>query len=217
MALPASPAAARAAPFLVFVVITMGQSWFGGAAPYWIYLIKTLSAAATLWAVFPRIPELKWVFSWEAFVVGIGVFGIWVGLDSFYPKLGGSTAIWNPFLIFGQNSTAGWCFVAIRLAGATLLVPMIEEVFFRSLLYRYVFKVDWQSVPLGTFAWLPFLATSVLFGGEHREWLAGILCGLAYQGLVCGKKRLGDAVTAHAVTNLLLGLWVVWKGAWHFW
>jgi len=50
--------------------------------------------------------------------------------------------------------------------------------------------------------------TSLLFGFEHREWLAGIFCGFAYQGLVCWKKRLGDAITAHAITNALLGYWV---------
>ena len=70
---------------------------------------------------------------------------------------------------------------------------------------------------LGSFAWQPFLLASVIFGLEHREWLAGILCGFAYQGLVCWKKRLGDAITAHSITNLLLGLWVVWQGAWQFW
>jgi CAAX prenyl protease-like protein len=57
----------------------------------------------------------------------------------------------------------------------------------------------------------------VIFGFEHTQWLAGILCGFAYQGLVCRKKRLGDALTAHAITNGLLGLWIIWKGAWQFW
>jgi membrane protease YdiL (CAAX protease family) len=56
-----------------------------------------------------------------------------------------------------------------------------------------------------------------MFGFGHHEWLAGILCGFAYQGLVCWKKRLGDAMTAHAITNFLLGVYVVWKGAWNFW
>jgi CAAX prenyl protease-like protein len=70
---------------------------------------------------------------------------------------------------------------------------------------------------LGQFGWTPFLATAAIFGFAHHEWLAGILCGFAYQGLVCWKKRLGDAMTAHAITNFLLGVWVVWRGAWHFW
>src|SRR6266568_4939081 len=70
--------------------------------------------------------------------------------------------------------------------------------------------------PTTQFAGSPALAW-LFFGIEHREWLAGILCGFAYQGLVCWKNRLGDAITAHAITNALLGGWVVWRGAWHFW
>ena len=97
------------------------------------------------------------------------------------------------------------------------MVPPLEEIFYRSFLYRYIAKPDFQSVPLGQFSWTPFLATSVVFGLAHQEWLAGILCGFAYQSLVCRKKRLGDAISAHAVTNFLLGVWIVWKGAWHFW
>jgi len=34
---------------------------------------------------------------------------------------------------------------------------------------------------------------------------------------VLRKNRLGDAMTAHAITNFLLGAWIVWRGAWHFW
>ena len=96
-------------------------------------------------------------------------------------------------------------------------MPPLEEVFYRSFLYRYLIRADFQSVPLSKFNWIAFLAVSGLFGFEHHEWLAGILCGFAYQGLVCRKGRLGDAMTAHALTNLLLGLWVVWQAAWHFW
>src|ERR1019366_7920816 len=64
---------------------------------------------------------------------------------------------------------------------------------------------------------LPFLVTAAVFGFAHNEWLAGILCGAAYQWLVIRKHRLGDAMTAHAITNFLLGLWIVWRGARHFW
>ena len=105
----------------------------------------------------------------------------------------------------------------MRILGSTFVVPPIEEVFYRSFLYRYLVKNDFLSIPLGAFAWTPFLVTSAVFGFAHFQWLAGILCGLAYQGLVCWKRRLGDAMTAHAVTNFLLGLWVVYRGAWQFW
>jgi membrane protease YdiL (CAAX protease family) len=59
--------------------------------------------------------------------------------------------------------------------------------------------------------------TSVVFAATHHEWLAALLCGFAYQGLAIWKNRLADAVTAHAITNFLLGLWVTWRGAWQFW
>jgi membrane protease YdiL (CAAX protease family) len=50
----------------------------------------------------------------------------------------------------------------------------------------------------------------------HNEWLSGFLCGLLYQWLVIRKQRLGDAITAHAITNFLLGMYVVVRGAWQF-
>jgi CAAX prenyl protease-like protein len=123
---------------------------------------------------------------------------------------------WNPLLHFG-NSVAGWFFITVRLLGSSIVVPPLEEVFYRSFLYRWITRPDFGSVPLGHFHWKAFLITALMFGFAHNEWLAAILCAGIYQGLVCQKKRLGDAIVAHAITNFLLGAWVVWKGAWHFW
>lgn len=231
---------ARVAPFAIFLFLTWCQGQFGEASRYWFYLAKTLVGAWVIWAARPFIPEMKWNWSWEALGVGIAVFVLWVGLDGLYPTVDGlikmacpllgqlgfedwcrtaqtAKAEWNPHSEFGMNSARAWLFVGIRILGSTFVVPALEEVFYRSFLYRYVVQPDFQQVPLGHFGWGPFLITSAIFGFTHQEWLAGILCGFAYQGLVCRRKRLGDALTAHAITNLLLGLWVVWKEAWHFW
>ncbi len=124
---------------------------------------------------------------------------------------------WNPHRQFGEGTALAWFFVVVRIAGSSIVVPPLEESFYRSFLYRYIARPDFQSVPLGKFLWAPFLLTGLVFGFGHYEWLAGILCAFVYQGLVCWKKRLGDAMTAHAITNCLLGFWIVWKGAWHFW
>jgi CAAX prenyl protease-like protein len=96
-------------------------------------------------------------------------------------------------------------------------VPPLEEVFYRSFLYRYVASNQFLDVPFNRFLPLPFLITAVVFGFAHNDWLAGMICGAAYQWLVLRKNRLGDAMTAHAITNFLLGIWVVWRGAWNFW
>jgi hypothetical protein len=97
-------------------------------------------------------------------------------------------------------------------------VPPIEEVFYRSFLYRYLVNTRFQAMALNRFHGLSFVVTTLVFGLAHPDrWVAAILCGLAYQGLVLRKNRLGDAITAHAITNSLLGIWVVWKGQWHYW
>ena len=119
---------------------------------------------------------------------------------------------------FGQGSLVGWFYVGVRVIGSSIVVPPLEEVFYRSFLYRYFVKLDFLAMPLGQFHALSFVITSVIFGLMHPDrWLAGILCGLAYQWLAIRKNRLGDAMTAHGVTNFLLGIWVLWKGAWSFW
>ena len=221
-----SPALVRAVPFFVFVLLTFCQNHFGDTGRYWFYLAKTLIGAWMLWLLRPFIPEMRWRVSWEAILVGIGVFAMWVGLGDFLRWLGINSSFaelklsaksWEPFVTFGEGSGQAWLFICARILGSSLVVPFLEEVFFRSFLYRYIAKPDFQSVSLGQFIWAPFVMSAVLFGFEHREWLAGILCAFAYQGLVIRKNSLGDAITAHALTNFLLGLWVVWRGAWHFW
>ena len=211
------PVAARVAPFLVFLVLTCCQGKFGAASACWFYFAKTLAGAWLIWEMRAVVSEMRWAFSWEAVAVGVGIFAIWVGLDPFYPKLSAGGATGNPNDVFGQNSALAWFFIAVHILGMTFVVPPLEEVFYRSFLYRYIARPDFMSAPLNRFLPWPFLATACVFGFSHNEWLAGILCGAAFQWLVLRKNRLGDAMTAHAITNFLLGAWIVWKGAWHFW
>ena len=213
-----SPAHARVLPYIIIVGLTVLQEKFDGPLRYWFYLAKIVVGLWCIWEMRTLAPEVRWAFSWEALVVGVGVFCIWVGLDPFYPKfLGKSGAPWNPFKQFGENSGIAWVFVAGRTFGSALIVPPIEEAFYRSFLYRYFVRIEFTKLPLSQLHWLSLIVTALIFGFSHHQWLAGILCGLAYQWLVIRKNRLGDAMMAHAVTNFLLGIWVVWKGAWQFW
>ena len=215
--LSGSPAAARVAPFVIFLALTACQGKLGEASAYWFYFAKTLVGAWLIWEMRPLVAEMRWAISWEAVIVGIGIFAIWVGLNPYYPKFSSTGATGNPGEIFGRNSPLAWFFIGVHILGMTFVVPPLEEVFYRSFLHRYLASQNFLSVPLNKFLPFPFFATALVFGFSHNEWLAGILCGAAFQWLVLRKNRLGDAMTAHAITNFLLGLWIVWRGAWNFW
>jgi uncharacterized protein len=222
--LRSSPFIARVAPYIIFVALTALQGKFGDASKYWFYLAKTIVGIWLVWAMWPVVKEMRWTFSIEAVFVGVGVIVVWIALDPFYPKLdqlfggkSGPPKLWNPHEQFGAGSALAWTIIVARILGSTLIVPPIEETFFRSFIYRYIVQKDFEQVALKTFHLGAFVITSVLFGLIHREWLAGILCGMAYQWLVLRKGHLGDAMTAHAISNFLLGAWVVYKGAWEFW
>lgn len=206
---------ARVAPFFIFAAVTSAQTLFPDEYKYWFYPLRTLVGAALLWAIWPVVKELRWTFSFEALLVGVGVCVLWVGLDPFYPKYINPTEPWNPTREYGRGLAI--FFVVVRILGSSLVVPPLEEMFYRSFVYRYVVNADFEKVSLTHFHKVSFLVTSVVFGLVHREWLAGILCGLAYQWLVLRRGHLGDAMTAHAITNFLLGLYIVYKGAWQFW
>jgi uncharacterized protein len=236
-----SPILVRVIPFAAFAALTMFQGRFGDASQYWIYALKTAIGAWLLWLVRPYVKEMRWTISWEAVAAGIAVFAAWVGLDGLYPTLDeifayfinhiyaligmkahyatlvARTESFNPLHTFGSGSALATICIAVRLIGASLIVPPLEEMFYRSFIYRYIIKPDFSEIPLGYLNWRAFLITGAAFGLSHYEWLPGILCAFIYQGLVCRKNRLGDAITAHAITNFLLAIWVITRNAYYFW
>ncbi|MEK7782102.1 MAG: CAAX prenyl protease-related protein [Verrucomicrobiota bacterium] len=217
-----SPEHARFLPFAIWVGIT-ALAMGGGNMMFYSYVAKVLVGAWIVWEMRRYIPEVRWTVSWQAIVVGIVVFFAWVGLDPFYPKntlLMKDTpeSIWNPFARYGDASVIAWTLIVIRIFGMTVLVPPIEEAFYRSLVYRYIVKYDFTKVALNHVDGVALVLCALLFGFMHFQWLPGIMCGMAYQWLVFRRGHLGDAMTAHAITNFLLGVYVVWKGgeAWKF-
>ena len=163
---------------------------------------------------------------WEGFGTGFIVFILWIGLNPLLTKMGipnsffemsRSNTVWNPFNTYGDQLWLAWTFVGIRILGSSFVVPFAEEVFFRSFVYRYIIKPDFLSVSISQMHGLSFLLTSAIFASTHTEWLAALLCGFIYQWLACRKNGIGEAIFAHATTNFLLGVWVVWQSAWQFW
>jgi hypothetical protein len=201
-------------PFIVFIALT---SFFPSSTRV-IYPLKTVLGAALLWYYRKDFTELKeWRFHWSAVPVGLAVLALWIGSESVFPSQGNG---FNPFTgdsPFTSPAT-DWLMAAVRLGGSALVVPVLEELFWRSWLLRYlVNNDDFRTVPVGQFTWFSFLVSNVLFGLEHDRVIAGILAGIAYCALVYRFKEIRSAIVAHATTNFGLGVYVISTGAWQFW
>ena len=152
-----------------------------------------------------------------ATALGLGVAALWVGLDGHYPELpflGGKRSSFDPNAMPRAGMIA---FVAVRLLGLVILVPLIEELFWRSFLMRWVIDPDFARVPIGKVTPLAAAVTSVAFGLAHPEWLPGLITGLAWAWLVWRTKSISACVVSHAVANLALGLYVIATGDWKYW
>jgi membrane protease YdiL (CAAX protease family) len=155
-----APVAVRVAPFVVFVLLTSAQGRFGPSSAYWFYLAKTLAGLWMIREMRPFVSEMRWAFSGEAVAVGIAVFVVWGGISGEWTtqhslglKLGlahppaSPAPAWNPHAQFGTGSALAWLFIVTRILGSTFIVPPLEEVFYRSFLYRYIAGKDFLAVP----------------------------------------------------------------------
>ena len=198
-------------PFGVYMAFLLVQS---NANLLWLYPVKTIAVAVALWFFRKEYEELRRNFSILAVVVGLVAIAIWIGIDSFYPKF--SQAM--PFDPTTIGSVAQRnLFLAFRVVGAVIVVPLMEELFWRAFLIRWLINENFKSVPVGAFTWLSFAVTAGLFGAEHTEWLAGLICGVLYNGLYYKRKDVFSCVVAHAVSNAALAAWVLSRGDWKFW
>ena len=229
------PEVPRALPFVLFLLVgsLAGKSFPG--SEYWLYAAKTLGVGGLLWVWRRRIPEMRWAISVEAVVVGLVIAALWLGLDGKIPTLGElwdlgrklatgkapdpakAAEAWNPIAYFKDQPLLAYAMLAVRVAGRSLVVPAMEEVFYRSFFYRMVIAPKFAEVPLGTRDAKAWIVTSIVFGACHPEhWVPGILCGAAYQWLVIRRGRLGDAMLAHAITNLAISTYAISMDRWEF-
>lgn len=217
------------APMIVFLAFTQAEASFAtGSAGRpnpslypWLYLVKIAATAATAWAFrstwrdFRPIPKPGvWLLS---ITVGLLVIVAWVGLNQRYPPLpflGGERAGFDPNIL-----PAPWRFgfLAVRFLGLVALVPLIEELFWRSFLVRWLTDPDFESLPVGSATWKAGGIVSALFALAHPEWLPALLTGLAWIWLLRTTRSLSACLISHVAANLALGIYVLATGEWKYW
>lgn len=220
---------AHAAPFAAWLALMMVP----GLSLAWNYALRTVVCLVlfvwlcpSYWYKHLQIRNLP-----LAFVVGVTVFAVWILPESEWaarwPALQDFYFRWailplgkvpEPLAVFSYApEICGWPLTLVRLAGSAFVIAAIEEFFWRGMTYRWLIGKEFTKVDLGTLRWPILLAVSVCFGLEHDRWLVGILAGLAYGLLLIRTRDIWAAVTAHVVTNLLLGFYVLVMGAYGFW
>lgn len=215
-------------PFLLFLALLMlgeivaglgdGYAHWAVSAPrYWVYPLQSLVCAALVWHWRKHVTLLPCQGFLTASAIGLLAFVIWIAPQQFFDA-DARTDGFDP-TFFADNGTVYWLGLIGRFARLVIIVPLVEEIFWRGFLLRYLVNEDFRAVPFGTFTWKSFVITSAAFCLEHQpaDWPAALLTGALFNLVAYRTRSLAACVLTHAITNLALGLWVMKTGQWGFW
>jgi hypothetical protein len=218
------PVIARGVPFLLFIALLMlgsilSPSESANAAASWLVVARGAIVALALVWFWPGYNELRkpsparpahWLL---AVIAGFAVFLIWIYLDQNWAVVSRSPG----FISRLPGGGTDWLLGLARLAGFALAVPVMEELFWRSLVLRWIEQHDFLALAPRRIGIRAFLITTALFALEHDRWFAGAIAGMVYNGLYMRSGNLWVPIVAHLVTNGVLGLWILSTNNWQFW
>jgi CAAX prenyl protease-like protein len=218
------PPLSRILPFAVFIAfialdgVLKDMATSIGMDARWWYGVRVLVVTLLLawfWRSYDELHSIAGVKATDWFLaigVGLLVFLLWINLD-FAPLAFTGSEGFDPRV----SGTIDWGHAVVRLAGAALVVPVLEELFWRSFVMRWIRRPEFLKVAPAEVGIKALAISSVLFALEHHLWFAGLLAGLAYGWLYMRSGNLWVPTLSHAVTNGVLGAWVLYTGNWQFW
>ena len=209
-------------PFVVFIFFLAAQSRLP-ATPSWWQAAWIVTVSAVLWIFSRKVIDWTPVRLFPTILAGAAVFVVWVAPDLLVPG-------WRSHWLF-QNALTGKLessappelaasslFLGLRFVRAVVIVPIVEELFWRGWLMRWLIAPDFEKVALGSYAPPAFWITAVLFALEHGPyWEVGLAAGIAYNWWMVRTRSLADCIIAHAVTNAILSAYVIRAGKWEYW
>jgi CAAX prenyl protease-like protein len=212
---------AYVAPFVAFVAVMAAERVLLPHSQI-LYPLRLLIVSAVLLFFSRPYLRLRPKQPLASIAIGIAVFLIWIAPDQLF----GYRHSWLfQNAITGSASTsisadmqASVWFLALRMLGSVALVPIIEELFWRGWMMRWLINPHFEKVPLGTYAPAAFWIVAVLFASEHGPyWDVGLIAGLIFNWWMIRTKSLADCILAHAVTNGILAAHVMASGQWQYW
>jgi uncharacterized protein len=216
------------APFAIFMGGTIVESTGLAGLDYEpLYTLKTLLVATSLWYFRKAYPPFGTASLGLALFAGSIGCVLWIALAKLQTAIPGIQALldmiqqggraaYDPFA--GEGVTAPRiAFVVVRLIGLALVVPVMEEIFWRGFLARWLISEDFWNVPQGKLTPVSFAIVTLAFTSVHPEILAALAWGTMINILYQRTANLWACVAMHAVTNGLLGGYVLATGAWQLW
>ncbi len=219
---------AYVAPFAVYMgllalsqlmpLLPFGEGeWWREESAFWVYPLQTIAVGALLW-YFRGLYRVR-MFRKPWFSLGIGgvVLVLWISPQLFFaaePRTDG----FQPSKLADDPFWMGFQY-AFRFLRLVVVVPIMEEIFWRGFLVRYLIHTKFDTVAVGRFTPMAFWTTVVLFGMAHAgpDLPAALLTGVLYNFVLMRTRSISDCILAHALTNLLLGIYIVTTKQWGFW
>lgn len=218
------PALPYIAPFVTFVAL-MGIEKATGLPAAVMYPLRMAAAAAVL-LLFSRRPlSARPARPLASSAIGAVVFALWIAPDVVFGPGYRHTWLFQNAFTGGQAAsslpvvlhTSAW-FLAVRAGSSALLVPPVEELFWRGWAMRWIIASDFRKIPLGTYQAVSFWLVALLFAAEHGPyWEVGLAAGIIYNWWMVRTRSLWDCIIAHAVTNGLLSAYILATHQFQYW
>lgn len=208
------------APFVVFIAFIAIQPLLEARMDArWLVALRGVAAGVVLfwfrrdYVELRRAAKVAWSQWALAVAVGVAVFAIWITFDSGWATLGAPSGF-DPRRPDGSFDPS---LVALRILGTALVVPVMEELFWRSFVMRRIDGKDFLSKDPRDASYLAFGLSCALFASEHALWFAGLIAGVAYAALYRRSRNLWIPIVSHATTNGTLAIWILATGNWQLW
>ena len=209
-------------PFVAFLIFLAAEREFK-FRPEIFYPIRFTSVLAILFFFSRKVISFRVSNALGSIVMGVAVFAIWIAPDVLWPGyrshwLFSNDILGRPETSLDPAAKTNVFFLTLRFLGASVKVPIFEELFWRGFLPRWLTNHEFWKLPMGTFSRQSFWIVAVLFASEHGSyWEVGLLAGILYNWWMLRTRSLGDCILAHAVTNACLSAYVIRFAQWQYW
>lgn len=209
-------------PFVAFMVI-LGFSDYLTVLGVWEQPVRVMVLSVILFVFSRSVISFRLRSPLLTIGVGVAVFLIWIGPDVLFPGYREHWLFQNDLTgrlksSMSPEMRANVVSLLFRSIRAAVLVPIIEELFWRAWLMRWVINTEFWRIPLGTYTFRSMAVVALLFASEHGPyWEVGLVAGVIYNWLMIRTKSLGDCILAHAITNACICVYAIKSQNWQYW